>query len=88
MIEALRAELASASEAPGAGEAAAAAAAAAEAALAGMEEELKRFKLQLVKAKKLRAQDAERWVCGVGVSGAIHRGCLLHCGGTAVRCLP
>jgi hypothetical protein len=82
MIEALRAELACASEAPGAAQASAAAAAAAEAALAGKEDELKRFKLQLVKAKKLRAQDAERWVCGVGGGGAIHTGCLLHCGGS------
>lgn len=67
MIQALRAELASASEAAagaatsaGAAEAAAQATAAAEAALGAREEELKRFKLQLVKAKKLRAQDADR----------------------------
>lgn len=72
MISSLRESLAAAAEAQAAAEAAAAraateaeearqsAAAAAAGEAAARDEELKKFKLQLVKAKKLRAADAER----------------------------
>lgn len=63
-IESLRAEAASAAEASASARdslsSSLGAAQAAEAALLARDEEVKKFKLQLLKAKKLRAQDAER----------------------------
>ena len=74
VIESLRAELATAGE-----EAAAAAAQAVEAAVAARDEEVKKFKLQLVKAKKLRSQDAERW----GFPW-VPRSSSMHCSGAGI----
>lgn len=84
VIESLQAELAASSEAAVAAHAAATQEA--EAAVAAKEEELRKFKLQLVKAKKLRAQDAERYACGCATAAACGYSCA--CCIEPVRALP